>query len=104
MGWAAIPYVNFDMNNLPNAISAYVQSGGCWGNVLLVVVNLLIAAIIWFPFFKASDKYECEKEVLKAKEKEEKKRRRALRKREDQLLEENPALAAELEGQAPQTA
>lgn len=97
MGWAAIPYVNFDMNNLPNAISAYVQSGGCWGNVLLVVVNLLIAAIIWFPFFKASDKYECEQEVIKAKEKEEKKRLRALRRQaRKELSEEDPALAAQV--------
>lgn len=91
MGWAAIPYVNFDMNNLPNAISAFVQSGGCWGNVLLVIVNFLIAALLWYPFFKASDKYECEKEAEKAKEKEEKKRLKALRKAEDQILREQIA-------------
>ncbi len=52
MGWAQVPFVNFDMNNLPNAISAYVQSGGYIGNVLLVVVNFIIAAIIYYPFSK----------------------------------------------------
>lgn len=87
MGWAAIPFVNFDINNLPNPISAYVQSGGCWGNVLLVVVNFIIAAVIWYPFFKASDKYECGKEEEKAKQKEEKKRLKALRKKENEILQ-----------------
>lgn len=70
LGWAAIPFVNFDMNNLPNAISAFVQSGGFMGNVLLVVVNFILAAIIYYPFFKAADKYELKKEQQRKKEKE----------------------------------
>lgn len=90
LGWAAIPYVNFDMNNLPNAISAFVQSGGCWGNVLLVAVNFIIAALIWYPFFKASDKYEVQKEEIKAKEKEEKRRLRQLKKEEKAKTERDP--------------
>ncbi len=72
MGWAQIPYVNFDMNNLPNVISAYVQSGGNIGNVLLVVVNFVISAVIYYPFFKAADNYEYKKELAReeAKKKE----------------------------------
>lgn len=73
LGWAAIPFVNFDMNNLPNAVSAYVQSGGYWGNVLLVFVNLAVAAIIYYPFFKVSDKYEYQAELERAERKEAKK-------------------------------
>lgn len=72
LGWAAIPYINFDMNNLPTAISAFIQSGGFIGNVLLVLVNLVLATIIWFPFFKAADKFEVEKEKKLAAERQQK--------------------------------
>ena len=72
LGWAQIPYVNFDMNNLPNVVSAWVQSGGCIGNVLLVCVNFCIAAVIYYPFFKAADNYEYQKEQKALAEKEEK--------------------------------
>ena len=54
-GWGTINYVNFDMNFAPNAISAFMMSGGDFRNVILVCINLLIAAVIWFPFFKAAD-------------------------------------------------
>ena len=70
MGWAAIPYVNFDMNNLPNPISAFIQSGGHIGNVLLVIFNFVMAALIYYPFFKAADKYELKKEEARRLEKE----------------------------------
>lgn len=72
LGWAAIPYINFDMNNLPTAISAFIQSGGFIGNVLLVLANLVLATIIWFPFFKAADKFEVEKEKKLAAERQQK--------------------------------
>ena len=61
-GWGTINYVNFDMNFAPNAISAFMMSGGDFRNVILVWINLLIAAIIWFPFFKVADKAELQKE------------------------------------------
>ena len=61
-GWGTINYVNFDMNFAPNAISAFMMSGGDFRNVILVCINLLIAAIIWFPFFKVADKAELQKE------------------------------------------
>ncbi|WP_295749090.1 PTS sugar transporter subunit IIC [uncultured Oscillibacter sp.] len=61
-GWGTINYVNFDMNFAPNAISAFMMSGGDFRNVILVCINLLIAAVIWFPFFKAADKAELQKE------------------------------------------
>lgn len=68
-GWASINYVNFDMNFAPNAVSAFFMSGGDWRNVLLVCVNFVIAAVIWYPFFKAADKAEYEKEEKRAAEK-----------------------------------
>lgn len=35
-GWGTINYVNFDMNFAPNAISAFMMSGGDFRNVILV--------------------------------------------------------------------
>lgn len=87
MGWAAIPFVNFDMNNLPNAISAYIQSAGCWGNVLLVFVNMAISALLYYPFFKAADKHELEKEAEMLKVKEEKRKAKELEKMKATAIE-----------------
>ena len=69
MGWASLHVENFDMNFLPNAVSAFFMSGGDIRNVALVCVNLLIAAILWFPFFKAADNYQCKVEEEQAAEK-----------------------------------
>ena len=38
------------------------MSGGDWRNVLLICINFVLAALIWYPFFKAADKAECKKE------------------------------------------
>ena len=54
------------MNFAPNAVSAFFMSGGDIRNVLLVCINLLIAALIWYPFFKAADKAEANKEEERA--------------------------------------
>lgn len=69
MGWASLHVENFDMNFLPNAVSAFFMSGGDVRNIALVCVNLLIAAILWFPFFKAADNYQCKIEEEQAAEK-----------------------------------
>lgn len=69
MGWAGMHVENFDMNFLPNVFSAFFMSGGNWGNVALVCVNLVIAAILWFPFFRAADNYQCQQEEQQAAEK-----------------------------------
>ncbi len=61
-GWGTINYVNFDMNFAPNAISAFMMSGGDFRNVLLICINFIIAAVIWYPFFKAADRAELQKE------------------------------------------
>ena len=61
-GWGTINYVNFDMNFAPNAVSAFFMSGGDFRNVILVCINFVIAAVIWYPFFRAADKAEMKKE------------------------------------------
>lgn len=78
-GWGTINYVNFDMNYAPNAISAFFMSGGDWRNVVLVILNMIIAALIWYPFFRAWDKNEAKKEEAKLAEREAKKAARAAR-------------------------
>lgn len=78
-GWGTINYVNFDMNFAPNAISAFFMSGGDWRNVVLVILNMIIAALIWYPFFRAWDKNEAKKEEAKLVEREAKKAARAAR-------------------------
>lgn len=62
-GWAGCHFEMFDMNNLPNAVSAFFMSGGNWGNVLLVIVNLILATIIWLPFFIAYDRHQARVET-----------------------------------------
>lgn len=69
LGWGTINYVNFDMNFAPNAVSAYFMSGGDIRNVLLVIINFVLAWLIWMPFFYAADKIEYEKEQKKEAEK-----------------------------------
>lgn len=66
MGWGTINCVNFDMNFAPNAVSAFFMSGGDVRNVLLVCINFVIAALIWYPFFKAADKAELKREEERA--------------------------------------
>ncbi len=63
LGLGTINYVNFDMNFAPNVVSAFFMSGGDYRNVILVCINFAIAALIWYPFFKAADKAECKKEA-----------------------------------------
>lgn len=73
MGWAGLHVENFDMNFLPNAVSAFFMSGGDWHNIVLVCVNLVIAAVLWFPFFRAADAYQVKQEEKQAAEKAAKK-------------------------------
>lgn len=72
--WGTINYVNFDMNFMPNAVSAFVMSGGDWRNVLLIIINIAIATVVWYPFFKAADKFEAKKELEKKMKKEQEKK------------------------------
>ena len=88
MGWCSLHVENFDMNFLPNAVSAFFMSGGDVRNIALVCVNLLIAAILWFPFFKAADNYQLKLEEEKAAEKAAKKAARAAAKAEAAALAE----------------
>lgn len=75
-GFGTIHFVNFDMNFLPNPICAFIMSGGDWRNAVIVLINLVVSAIVWYPFFKAADKDMVKKEkILEEKKKAKKKER-----------------------------
>ncbi len=77
-GFGTINHVNFDMNFLPNPIVAFIMSGGDWRNAVIVIINFIVAFIVWYPFFKVADKHMAAQEELKAKEKAEKRKNRKL--------------------------
>lgn len=68
-GFGTIHYVNFDMNFLPNPITTFVMSGGDYRNAIIVIINFIVAALVWYPFFVVADKDMARKEAEKAKQK-----------------------------------
>jgi PTS system cellobiose-specific IIC component len=47
---------------LPAPIGAYVATGGDWRAAVLVIVNIILTAIIYYPFFKAYEKKMIQEE------------------------------------------
>ncbi len=41
---------------LPAPIGAYLATGGDWRAIILVLINIAIVTVIYFPFFKAYEK------------------------------------------------
>lgn len=41
---------------LPAPIGAYLATGGDWRSIILVLINIAISVVIYFPFFKIYDK------------------------------------------------
>ncbi|WP_285023735.1 PTS sugar transporter subunit IIC [Lactococcus garvieae] len=56
---------------LPAPIGAYLATGNDWRVIILVVVNLVIAGIIYYPFVKMYDKQMLEEEAKDDKENQE---------------------------------
>lgn len=56
---------------LPAPIGAYLATGNDWRVIILVVVNLVIAGIIYYPFVKMYDKQMLEEEAKAAEENQE---------------------------------
>lgn len=48
---------------LPAPIGAFLATGGDWRAIVLVFVNILIATVIYYPFFKIYDKKQLESEL-----------------------------------------
>uniref|UniRef100_UPI00403F8205 PTS sugar transporter subunit IIC n=1 Tax=Candidatus Enterococcus willemsii TaxID=1857215 RepID=UPI00403F8205 len=62
ISFAPIPMINFQMWYCPFPISTWLTTGSISGIILMLII-FVISAAIWFPFFKAYEKQECEKEL-----------------------------------------
>jgi len=51
----------------PPFISGYVATGGDWKGVLMVLINFAIGIIVYYPFWKAYEKAERQKESIEIK-------------------------------------
>lgn len=47
---------------LPAPIGAFLATGGDWRAIILVIINVLISIIVYYPFFKVYDKKQLESE------------------------------------------
>jgi len=64
IAFAPIPMVMFEMWYTPMPIATWLTTGGAITGILLFVINVTIASLIWFPFFKVYEKIEIEAEKI----------------------------------------
>ena len=62
IAFAPIPKVLFDMWYCPFPISTWLTTGSVLG-IILMLICVAVATAIWYPFFKAYEKQEVEKET-----------------------------------------
>jgi PTS system cellobiose-specific IIC component len=55
LGWVTRPFVLAPWT-LPAPIGAYLSVGGDWRAVVLVVVNIIVCGLIYWPFFRVYDR------------------------------------------------
>lgn len=53
---APIPTMLFEMWYVPMPIATWITTGAAIGGMLLWVINIALASLIWFPFFKVYEK------------------------------------------------
>lgn len=63
LAFAPLPIVQFEMWYCPYPIGTWIASNGSLLAVLFVIIQFVIAAAIWFPFFKAYEKQCMEEEA-----------------------------------------
>ena len=61
--FAPIPTIQFDLWYTPYPISTWISSQGSISAVILVVIEFIIAMMIWYPFFKVYEKQLLKEEV-----------------------------------------
>jgi PTS system cellobiose-specific IIC component len=66
-GWVAKPFVPMFMPWLPVGINGFIFNQD-FNGVLLVLIELVINALIWYPFFKSYDGLMIKKETVEAKQ------------------------------------
>lgn len=60
---------------IPNPIASYLSTGGDWKAVIVSLVNIVVAGLVWYPFFKIYDKQLTGEEKSAADAEEEERRR-----------------------------
>lgn len=60
--FAPIPKVVFDLWYVPFPIATWITTGTISG-IILMLICVTVATLIWYPFFKAYEKQELEKEL-----------------------------------------
>ena len=55
LGFVTKPYILVPWT-LPAPIGAYLATGGDWRAIILVIVNILLVTLLYFPFFKAYER------------------------------------------------
>lgn len=63
-------FTTYQAWTLPAPIGGYLSAGNDWRIIILIVVNLIVAAIIYYPFVKAYDKKMVADEQAKAEKPE----------------------------------
>ena len=61
--FAPIPRIQFELWYCPYPISTWIASQGSLTAIIWVILTFLLAALIWFPFFKAYEKQCIEEEA-----------------------------------------
>lgn len=71
IAFAPIPQIQFDLWYCPYPISTWIASQGSIAAIIFVIIEFVVAGLIWYPFFKAYEKQEIvienENAALKAK-------------------------------------
>ena len=58
-----IPQIQFEMWYCPYPISTWISTQGSLMAVLFVVIQFVVAGLIWYPFFKAYEKQCIDEEA-----------------------------------------
>jgi len=62
IAFAPIPKVLFEMWYTPMPIATWLTTGGAVSALILFAINVVLATLIYYPFFKVYEKQEVEAE------------------------------------------
>ena len=55
VGWVTKPFILVPWT-LPAPIGAYLATGGDWRAIVLVLINIIIVTLVYYPFFRAYER------------------------------------------------
>lgn len=67
--FAPIPKIQFELWYLPYPIGTWINTQGSINAIIFVIITVAIVSLIWYPFFVAYEKQECDKEAQEAADK-----------------------------------